>query len=99
MVLLAVIGIRAAIGWMAVDEAEELRHLIAAATLRMGSGQSPWGSGVGSFVQVFAQSAPQQLWMDVYVNHAHNDYVQLLMELGAAAVLLAAGLASRRSRR
>lgn len=92
VVLLAVVGIRAAIGWMAVDEAEELRHLIAAATLRMGSGQSPWGSGMGSFVQVFAQSAPQQLWMDVYVNHAHNEFAQWWLEAGVMGALVLGGI-------
>lgn len=87
VVLLAVVGIRAAIGWVAIDQTEEVRHVVAAATLDMAGEELPWGSGMGSFVPVFAQSAPQSLWMDVYINHAHNEFVQWWLEAGVVGML------------
>ena len=50
----------------------------------------PLGAGPGSFAAVYPQFQPPGL--GVSVEHAHNDYVQLLMELGGLFVALA-GLA------
>lgn len=95
LVLLALVGVRAALGWLAVDEAEELRHTMRVAALAAGSQQAPLGSGVGSFIQVFEQSAPPSLWLARYVNHAHNEYAQWWLEagwLGMAALALVLAL-------
>ena len=51
----------------------------------------PTGSGPGSFAGVYPQFQPPGL--QVFIEHAHSDYVQLLMELGALFVALA-GLAA-----
>ena len=50
----------------------------------------PVGSGLGSFAAVYPGFQPAGL--QGFVNHAHNDYIQLLMECGLLAVVLA-GLA------
>lgn len=80
--VLAVVGVRAAMGWMAVDQAEELRHVMAAATFKAGQAQAPFGAGIGAFVPVFAQAAPPQLQLANYVNHAHNEYAQWWLATG-----------------
>lgn len=97
LVVLSVVGARAAIGWLAVDQAEEIRHTLAAAAVTMGKAEAPLGSGMGSFVPAFEQAAPVSLQMANYVNHAHNEYVQWWMTAGwlgmlvlAAALLLLA---------
>lgn len=46
----------------------------------------PFGSGLGSFASVFP--AYQPLGVHGFVEHAHNDYVQLLMEGGLLVVVL-----------
>ena len=51
----------------------------------------PLGAGPGSFAAVYPQFQPSGL--GVAVEHAHNDYVQLLMEFGILSVALA-GLAA-----
>ena len=51
----------------------------------------PLGSGPGSFAAVYPQFQPSGLGASV--EHAHNDYVQLLMEFGVLSVALA-GLAA-----
>ncbi len=94
MALVAIIGVRAAVGWMSVDESEGLRHALADATWRLGNAHAPWGSGIGTFTRVFEQAAPASLWLRTYVNHAHNEYAQWWLEGGVLAmVALAAGLA------
>ena len=48
------------------------------------------GSGFGSFEQVYQIFEPTRLLMPAYVNQAHNDWIQILIEGGiAAGVLLA----------
>ncbi|RDC59704.1 hypothetical protein HME9302_00896 [Alteripontixanthobacter maritimus] len=51
----------------------------------------PLGSGFGTFREVYEQYEPLSLVGMLYVNHAHNDYLELLIEGGipAAALLIA----------
>jgi O-antigen ligase len=48
----------------------------------------PLGTGLGSFASVYQFHEDLARVTYVYVNHAHNDYLELLLELGAAAVIL-----------
>lgn len=48
----------------------------------------PWGTGLGSFQSVYhGYENPDQVTQS-YVNHAHNDYLELALELGAGGILL-----------
>lgn len=87
--LLAAIGLSAAMGWMKVDEVEEIRWIMRQATFALGALHLPWGSGIGSFVPVFQQAFPESLLMPSYINEAHNDYAQVWLEGGLAGVLVA----------
>jgi len=54
----------------------------------------PWGSGIGSFQQIFLLHEPSSLLSFTYRNQAHSDWLDLLMTGGLPGlVLLAAGLA------
>ncbi len=64
----------------------DVRQAFALATWEAARTFWPWGSGMGSFESVFPRF--QQALTPGYVNHAHNDYPQLLMEMGAPALLL-----------
>lgn len=48
----------------------------------------PWGSGLGTFVPVYASVEDLDSVSFFFANHAHNDYLELLLEVGAAAILL-----------
>jgi O-antigen ligase len=48
----------------------------------------PLGSGLGSFVKVYRLYESPAAVTNEYVIHAHNDYVELALELGAAGVVL-----------
>ena len=48
----------------------------------------PWGSGFGTFVPVFKANENLDLMGDLYLNHAHNDLLELLIEGGLPMALL-----------
>ena len=88
--VIAAIGLYAAMGWMKVDEIEEVRWLMRQATAAQAATHLPWGSGIGSFVAVFQQALPDALVMPNYVNAAHNDFAQVWLEAGLAGFVVAA---------
>jgi O-antigen ligase len=80
-------GIQARLGERFLIDAE-VRNAIARATVSAASQFWPWGSGLGSFEAVFPRFQPA---ISIgYVEYAHNDYVQFVMELGVAGVVLMA---------
>jgi len=48
----------------------------------------PFGTGLGSFAQVYRLYENPETVDPTYVNHAHNDYLELTLELGIGGVLL-----------
>ncbi|HET7715802.1 MAG TPA: O-antigen ligase family protein [Bauldia sp.] len=48
----------------------------------------PVGTGIGSFPQVYASGENPRMVDRTYVNHAHNDYLELVLELGLPGLLL-----------
>ncbi|MBB5734131.1 O-antigen ligase [Altererythrobacter atlanticus] len=48
----------------------------------------PIGSGLGTFVPIYAAYEPLVFVDPRYVNHVHNDYLELLLEAGVAAGVL-----------
>lgn len=53
----------------------------------------PFGSGVGSFRDIYPRYEDIDAVSNKFVNHAHNDYLEFLLEGGlAAAAIMAAGL-------
>lgn len=55
----------------------------------------PFGSGIGSFVEIYGLYEPSRLLGVAYLNHAHNDFLELLLTGGLpAALLMVAGAAS-----
>jgi O-antigen ligase len=51
----------------------------------------PVGTGIGTFARVFAPQERLETVDRLYVNHAHNDYLELALEGGIVAVLLMIG--------
>lgn len=48
----------------------------------------PIGSGAGTFVEVYQVHEPKDLLSIYYVNHAHNDFLEMLLTTGLPGVLL-----------
>lgn len=52
---------------------------------------SLWGGGMGSFAAIYRSIEPLDQMTGQFVNHAHSDYLELLVEGGIPALLLFAG--------
>jgi O-antigen ligase len=48
------------------------------------------GSGLGSYQKLYPQYEDQSAVTQVYVNHAHSDYLEIALETGLSGVLLLA---------
>lgn len=48
----------------------------------------PVGSGAGSFDSMFRAYEPDTLLKPTYFNHAHNDFIEVVLELGLPGLLL-----------
>lgn len=73
---------------MARDPTEDLRLKMWAPIGRMAWKYFPVGSGAGSFVEVFQIDEPVELLKPSYVNHAHNDWLELILLFGLPGSLL-----------
>lgn len=90
---IAAIALFLALRWMQVEAIDELRGPLRALTGEIAARYAPMGVGVGSYVPLFEQEAPQLLLLEGYVNHAHNEFAQWWLE-GGVATLLATVLGS-----
>jgi O-antigen ligase len=62
-------------------------------TLEAAIAQMPFGSGLGTFVPVYALfEKPEDALVDTYANHAHNDFLELWLTTGIFGSVLAAML-------
>lgn len=48
----------------------------------------PAGAGMGTFVEAYQIAEPNALLRSSYVNHAHNDWLELMLDGGLAGALL-----------
>jgi O-antigen ligase len=65
-----------------------MRQTIRSTTVSAIRDSFPVGTGLGSFEQVYRQYEDLTAVTSKYVNHAHNDYLELVLELGAPGLLL-----------
>ena len=73
------------------DQLEDTRMIFARNTIEAAKAYMPFGSGMGTFVPVYAAfEKPDEALLDTYVNRAHNDVLELWLEAGAAGVVLMA---------
>lgn len=73
---------------VSVEAADDLRVLIMGDVLEIVETFFPIGAGFGSFPTVYASFERIEVMTFKYVNHAHNDLLEILIEGGAAALLL-----------
>lgn len=73
---------------LAADQTEDLRLQMWAPIASMAAKYFPVGSGMGSFVQVYQIDEPAALLGLSYVNHAHNDWLEIWLTAGVPGMLL-----------
>ena len=70
------------------DDGTNLRADLAPILWKTISDQFPYGSGFGSFEDLYRTVEPVSLLSNRYLNQAHNDWAQFLIEGGLPAILL-----------
>lgn len=50
----------------------------------------PWGTGIGSYVEVYRWREPLALLRATYSNHAHNEYLEIALTAGVPGLILLA---------
>jgi O-antigen ligase len=95
-ILLAVLVVMAQASMVGVlrlaetDPLNDFRATIASVSLEAAKAQFPVGSGFGTFVPVYQLYETPQTIVDPYINHAHNEWLQLVIEGGMPAIALMA---------
>jgi O-antigen ligase len=73
----------------AVDSIQDSRSTFAHQTIEAARAYMPIGSGLGTFVPVYATfEKPEDTFANVFVNHAHNDALELWLDTGAVGLVL-----------
>lgn len=73
---------------LAPDQLADLRLKVWGPIAQMSWKYFPFGSGVGSFVEVYQIDEPLELLSPSYLNHAHNDWLEVVMTTGAFGLAL-----------
>jgi O-antigen ligase len=71
------------------DLAEDGRWTFAKVTLGAIKDFFPAGAGLGSFQQIYQLREPANTVISPIINHAHNDWLEIAMELGLPGLILA----------
>ncbi len=71
------------------DPLQDSRIPIARNTLAAATAFLPFGAGMGTFVATYgAYEKPKDALVNAYVNHAHNDVLEVLLEAGALGAVM-----------
>jgi O-antigen ligase len=77
------------------DPLDDLRLQFARSTIEAAWAYMPFGAGMGTFVPVYGLfEKPADLFAHAYVNHAHDDILELWLETGIFGIALMAGFAA-----
>lgn len=68
----------------------ESRYTSFSKTIEAAGDHFPVGSGIGTFPEIYRQYEDPTTVDRFYMNHAHNDYLELLLEIGVAGIALIA---------
>lgn len=92
LVVLVVAGLRGPVSTQSLSEEwnedPASRRVLAETTLEAVEDSFPVGTGLGTFSTVYRQYEEPNRVSRGYANHAHNDYVEIALELGLAGILL-----------
>ncbi len=77
------------------DPLDDLRLQFARTTIEAAWAYMPFGAGMGTFVPVYGIfEKPQDLFAHAYINHAHDDILELWLETGIFGIALMAAFAA-----
>jgi len=88
LVLAMEVGLAPVYQRFGLDATEDSRWSIFAGSLKAIGDFFPFGSGIGTFPQVYRRFQPGDIG-GIFINHAHNDYLEWLVETGLFGGILA----------
>lgn len=71
-----------------IFQGDDLRFRIVPTLVQILPKYWPFGTGLGSFEKIFQAEEPDGLLSPVYMNHAHNDWLETALTGGLPAVIL-----------
>jgi hypothetical protein len=84
----ALIAATRGLGGFVPDAGAQHRATIVPTTLRAAADYLPFGSGGGSFQQIYPSYEDAAAVTPEFINHAHCDYAEFLLEYGAPGAIL-----------
>lgn len=72
------------------DPFDDARVYVQRLSLESAHRVQPWGTGLGTFRRVYEQREPLDTVLDLYVNRAHNDWIEFYLEAGKPGLVLIA---------
>jgi O-antigen ligase len=90
LLVLSQVGMAALLRIANTDVTSDVRGTINRVTIGQIAQYFPTGSGMGTFVPVYQLAETPEVMQDDYINHAHNDWFEVLLEGGLPAMLLLA---------
>ena len=73
---------------MTVDVSQDMRSRALPVVLKMIREYFPMGSGFGGFDPIFRLHEPFALLKPTYFNHAHNDFLEIVLDAGLPGLIL-----------
>jgi len=74
---------------------DDLRYSVWSTVWQVMPSYWPWGSGIGSAVEVYQLHEPDRTLIPTYSNHVHNDWMEVVLTAGApGAILLLVAIAA-----
>ena len=73
---------------MAMDAGQDMRRRGLPVVIEMIRIYFPVGSGLGGFDPLFRMHEPFELLKPTYFNHAHNDFLEIVLDTGVAGLIL-----------
>jgi len=70
------------------DVSQEIRLKLFRTMAKIGNDFAPWGGGFGTFDPLFRMREPFSNLSPIYINHAHDDLLEIYIEGGAVALAL-----------
>ncbi|MGV8921403.1 MAG: O-antigen ligase family protein [Pseudomonas sp.] len=86
-ILMGMVVLSSAVAWQRVDQD---RQIFATTTVKIGKQFAPLGTGMGTFVPIYAQYQDLKQARSETINHAHDEYAQWWLEGGVPALLVLA---------
>jgi O-antigen ligase len=87
LLIVGVMGLSGILERFTTDPVGDIRFTVAGAIADAGMRFLPFGSGLGTFDVIYRSIEPNTSITQAYLNHAHDDYLELFLETGVLGIV------------